>query len=168
MSVSYVSLFVWSFLSASSGRCGLRTASTIFCVFDENPFGNRSLSPRTSDYMASEDGLRTVPARCAAPVTSAESEVLAIFGNKDLADFDTVGISPTVHTVTPSWRSADALTLSLWLLTLAFRTRSSTPPAPKAERLKYICIGIAVTPRPCRSRWRSPWLPPRHVQTAGC
>ena len=48
----------------------------------------RSLSPRTSDYMASEDGLRTVPARCAASVTSAESEVLAIFGNKELANFE--------------------------------------------------------------------------------
>ena len=75
-------------VSAFSGNCSLRTASTIFRVFDKNPFGYRSLSPRTSDYMASEDGSRTVPARCAAPVTSAESEVIAIFGNKDLADFE--------------------------------------------------------------------------------
>ena len=56
-------------------------------VFDKNPF-TRKLSPRTGDYMASEDGLRTAPARCATPVTTAESEILALFKDKDLAAFE--------------------------------------------------------------------------------
>ena len=47
--VCFVCFLVWV-VSAFSGKCGLRTASTIFCVFDKNPFGYRSLSPRTSDY----------------------------------------------------------------------------------------------------------------------
>ena len=38
--------------------------------------------------MASEDGFRPAPARCAASVTTAESEITAIFENKALADFE--------------------------------------------------------------------------------
>ena len=81
----HVCFLVWVFLpiqaSVVSGPTRLNR------VFDKNPF-TRKLSPRTGEYMASEDGLRTAPARCATPVTTAESEILALFKDKDLAAFE--------------------------------------------------------------------------------
>ena len=85
MSVPYVSLF---------GRlCLFRQVWSpdrvdALCPFDKNPFSTRKASPRTGDYMASEDGPRTAPARCATPVTTAESAILALFEDKTLADFE--------------------------------------------------------------------------------